>query len=158
MKTTVYAAAALCLSSPVVGFQQHVGRSRYISSHRTTVREMKSSSSIESDRRYESVSQQIPYSSSDRAKITSLSVATLEGVESLPSDAERASLLPQLNSNVDIDAITKVSSAALLITGNTVGSSMFVLPDAVGGVGMICGSAIFFGECTCYAVFSPLLV
>lgn len=37
-------------------------------------------------------------------------------------------------------------SASLLVTGNTVGSSMFVLPEAVKSVGMAWGSVIFVGE------------
>jgi amino acid permease len=45
-----------------------------------------------------------------------------------------------------VGAAGKVLSASLLVTGNTVGSSMFVLPEAVGGVGMAWGSAIFIGE------------
>ena len=36
-------------------------------------------------------------------------------------------------------------SASLLVTGNTVGSSMFVLPEAVKSVGMAWGSVIFVG-------------
>jgi hypothetical protein len=32
------------------------------------------------------------------------------------------------------------------VTGNTVGSSMFVLPDTVEKVGMVWGSAIFIGK------------
>ncbi|KAL9188309.1 hypothetical protein ACHAXT_006687 [Thalassiosira profunda] len=138
--------AAVCLAAVADGFQQqHAGQIRRRTRASASARAMKPSSSIESDRRFDSASQpQNAYNLNDRAKITSLSVATLEGAESLPGDADQRSLLPQLGS-VDIDAVTKVSSAALLITGNTVGSSMFVLPDAVGGVGMICGSAIFFG-------------
>lgn len=45
-----------------------------------------------------------------------------------------------------VEAATKVLSASLLITGNTVGSSMFVLPDAVGSVGLMNGSALFLGK------------
>lgn len=119
-----------------------------------SAREMKSSTSMESEegtgtgRRFESASQQQLYKSNDRSQMTSLSVATLKEAERL---TERASLLPQVNipnmgsGNLDLDAITKVLSASLFITGNTVGSSMFVLPDAVGGVGMVWGSTIFFG-------------
>lgn len=120
---------------------------------RASARQMKSSTSMESEegtgtgRRFEATFQQAPYN--DRSQMTSLSVATFQGAESLPDRAEGASIIPQLNlPNVEsgnIDAIGKVLSASLLITGNTVGSSMFVLPEAVGGVGMVWGSSIFFG-------------
>jgi hypothetical protein len=45
-----------------------------------------------------------------------------------------------------VEAASKVFSASLLVTSNTVGSSMFVLPNAVEGVGMLSGSALFLGE------------
>ena len=98
------------------------------------------------------VSQQVPYSN------TSLSVATLEDAEALP---DRLSL-PNISPG-NMDAITNVLSASLLITGNTVGSSMFVLPDAVGEVGLAMGSAIIFGKfaasrmvCVCSSLPSKL--
>jgi hypothetical protein len=50
------------------------------------------------------------------------------------------------NDVVDVDATTKVLSASLLVTSNTVGPSMFTLPEAVGGVGMMWGTVIFFGK------------
>ncbi len=48
--------------------------------------------------------------------------------------------------NLHMDDVIQVLSASLLVTGNTVGSSMFVLPEAVRGVGLAWGSAIFLGE------------
>eukprot|EP00985_Skeletonema_marinoi_P027536 scaffold22788_cov84-Skeletonema_marinoi.AAC.2 len=82
-----------------------------------------------------------------RVPRTELLAATLDSVEDV--DNTVASLLgrfeiPTPGPNT-VDAATKVLSASLLITGNTVGSSMFVLPDAVGGVGLMNGSALFIG-------------
>mmetsp|Transcript_22717 Transcript_22717/g.40682 ORF Transcript_22717/g.40682 Transcript_22717/m.40682 type:complete len:510 (-) Transcript_22717:76-1605(-) len=145
--------SALCLSSAANAFQHHGGRTLKCK-NRASAREMKSSTWMESEegsgsgtgRRFEPASQQQPYNYNDRAHMTSLYLSTLEG---LPDSAERASMLPQLNipnmGSDSIDAITKVLSASLLITGNTVGSSMFVLPDAVAGLGMVWGSSLFFG-------------
>ena len=157
---------ALCLSSAANAFQHH-GRSPLKCKKRASAREMKSSTWIESEegsgsgtgRRFEPASQQQPYNYNDRAHMTSLYLSTLEGV---PDSAERASMLPQLNipniGSDNIDAITKVLSASLLITGNTVGSSMFVLPDAVAGLGMVWGSSLFFGECAAIcSLFSVLI-
>ncbi|MBV5333616.1 hypothetical protein JZU54_08870, partial [bacterium] len=48
--------------------------------------------------------------------------------------------------NLLMDDVIPVLSASLLVTGNTVGSSMFVLPEAVRGVGLAWGSVIFLGE------------
>jgi hypothetical protein len=79
---------------------------------------------------------------------TSLSASTLLSVASLDDkDGMVSSLLPRLNlpKGDNIEAIAKVLSASLLVTGNTVGSSMLVLPEAVGGVGMVWGSTIFLG-------------
>ena len=67
------------------------------------------------------------------------------------------SLIPNMNlpvgvavvargGNLLMDDVIQVLSASLLVTGNTVGSSMFVLPEAVRGVGLAWGSAIFLGE------------
>eukprot|EP00985_Skeletonema_marinoi_P011334 scaffold5381_cov71-Skeletonema_marinoi.AAC.1 len=80
-----------------------------------------------------------------RVPRTELLAATLDSVEDI--DNTVASLLgrfeiPTPRPNT-VEAATKVLSASLLITGNTVGSSMFVLPDAVGGVGLMNGSALF---------------
>lgn len=142
---------AMCLTSATTAFQQHGGSSlRY--KHRVSAREMKSSTSIESEeglgtgRRFESSPSKLAYSYNDRAQSTSLSVATLD---SLSGGVDRASLIPQLNiPNVgrgSVDAVAEVLSASLLITGNTVGSSMFVLPEAVGSLGMAAGSSVFLG-------------
>ena len=96
------------------------------------------------------------------------SVATLEGSSSesgrgFPDGRGAAeevvdSLIPNMNlpvgvtvvagerGNLLMDDVIQVLSASLLVTGNTVGSSMFVLPEAVRGVGLAWGSAIFLSE------------
>ena len=80
---------------------------------------------------------------SDRSP-TSLSAATLQGaIEAPDSMPSFDSLKPDRGLVQDV---SRVASAALLITGNTVGSSMFVLPEAVGEVGMQTGSALFLGK------------
>jgi hypothetical protein len=58
--------------------------------------------------------------------------------------------LPEGSGNNDDvgNAVTKVLSASLLVTSNTVGPSMFTLPEAVGGVGMMWGAVIFCGKLT----------
>lgn len=90
---------------------------------------------------------QTPYISADgRSRKTSLSVATLgDGV-----DRRTSFSIPDISAYTgrdhDVDAVTKVLSASLLVTSNTVGPSMFTLPEAVAGVGMMWGTAIFFGE------------
>jgi len=172
MKTTIPTCsiiATVCLSSSSNAFRngrippRHTGRQSS-----PTAREYKSSSSLEGDesRRIARQIQQMSSSSSPMPhnhsaggishSRTSLSVATLEGssesgsrfpdevVDSLISNmnlpvvARRGSLLPE--------DVIPVLSASLLVTGNTVGSSMFVLPEAVRGVGLAWGSAIFLGE------------
>ena len=86
------------------------------------------------------------FKSDKRVPRTELLAATLDSVETIDASIlGRLGNIPSLGQNT-IDAASKVFSASLLITGNTVGSSMFVLPDAVGGVGMLSGSAIFFGK------------
>mmetsp|Transcript_5169 Transcript_5169/g.11350 ORF Transcript_5169/g.11350 Transcript_5169/m.11350 type:complete len:501 (+) Transcript_5169:72-1574(+) len=135
MKTTPII-TALCLTSSVTdAFQtNHCARPLKFK-HRSPALGMKSSSSIESEEG----------SSTGRRK-TSLSVASLN---SLPDNVERASILSKLNMpNIgrnDIEDVVKVLSASLLITGNTVGPSMIVLPDAVDGLGMAAGSSLFIG-------------
>jgi tyrosine-specific transport protein len=84
-------------------------------------------------------------SSDKRVPRTELLASTLDSAENidtslLPGRFEIPSIGPKT-----MEAATKVLSASLLITGNTVGSSMFVLPDAVSGVGLLNGSAIFIG-------------
>ena len=108
------------------------------------------------------------YSASGRSQSrTSPSVATLEGSSwesgrGFPDGRGAAeevvdSLIPNMNlpvgvavvargGNLLMDDVIQVLSASLLVTGNTVGSSMFVLPEAVRGVGLAWGSAIFLGE------------
>lgn len=90
------------------------------------------------------------YSSSDkRVPRTELSAATLDSVVQ-DADNNVASIvglfeIPTPGPNT-VEAASKVFSASLLVTSNTVGSSMFVLPNAVEGVGMLSGSALFLGE------------
>lgn len=80
---------------------------------------------------------------------TSLSAATLgSSLEDDPRSLLTATLSPP-NSEW-MTAATQVVSASLLVTGNTVGSSMFVLPEAVKSVGLAWGSVIFVGE---YSLF-----
>ena len=88
------------------------------------------------------------FKSDKRVPRTELLAATIDSVETIDASIlGRLGNIQSLGQNtIDIDAASKVFSASLLITGNTVGSSMFVLPDAVGGVGMLSGSAIFFGK------------
>jgi len=152
MRITSTVIAAFFLSS-ASAFQHHGGIPMQQHKQRVSARHMKSSTSMESEegtgtgRRFEATFQPAPYN--DRSQMTSLSVATLQGAASLPGRAEGASIIQRLNlpdvESGNIDAIGKVLSASLLITGNTVGSSMFVLPETVGGVGMVWGSSIFFG-------------
>ena len=85
-------------------------------------------------------------SSDKRVPRTELLASTLDSAENidtslLPGRFEIPSIGPKT-----MEAATKVLSASLLIIGNTVGSSMFVLPDAVSGVGLLNGSAIFIGK------------
>ena len=145
--------AALFLSSTSNAFRN--GRIPPLS---RTALEYKSSSSLEGDERRR-IARQIEQMSSSpisyndnvgRSQRTSLSVATLEGSEIFPNRADRASLIPNINipavTRGNLDDVTKVLSASCLVIRNTVGSSMFVLPEAVGGVGLPWGSVIFFGE------------
>jgi hypothetical protein len=86
------------------------------------------------------------FKSDKRVPRTTMLAATFDSVETIDASIlGRLGNIQSLGQNT-IDAASKVFSASLLITGNTVGSSMFVLPDAVGGVGMLSGSAIFFGK------------
>ncbi|KAL3773332.1 hypothetical protein ACHAW5_010009 [Stephanodiscus triporus] len=154
MKTAIptHMVAALFLSSASNAFRN--GRIPPLS---RTALEYKSSSSLEGDERRR-IARQIEQMSSSpisyndnvgRSQRTSLSVATLEGSEIFPNRADRASLIPNINipavTRGNLDDVTKVLSASCLVIGNTVGSSMFVLPEAVGGVGLAWGSVIFFG-------------
>jgi len=133
---------------------------KYRNNRPSSAREMKSVSSIESEersgtgRRFEPT---LNNNFNDR-QITSLSVATLA---ELPDSADSTLALPQLSmpqmGSGNTEAIAKVLSASLLITGNTVGSSMFVLPEAVGGLGMMWGGTLFFGLYI-YNLISGLLI
>lgn len=158
-----YVSAILWYSWSTKAFQS---QSKCPSRHRPSLlpRGMKSSSSSSSpspstgDRdersrvRFDQASSsQTPYISADgRSRKTSLSVATLgDGADRRTSLLEIFSI-PDISTSTkrddDVDAITKVLSASLLVTSNTVGPSMFTLPEAVAGVGMMWGTAIFFGE------------
>ena len=144
--TSIVVAAAISSSSVVMAFQcgrplQYTQTQRRKSSS-LVVREMKSSKSID----YTTYDRRRKRSSSK----SSLNVATLETVVERAQDdsiirSARDVVTQQLNS-LNIDAITKVLSASLLVTGNTVGPSMFVLPEAMGDIGMAQGTAIFVGE------------
>ncbi|EJK49948.1 hypothetical protein THAOC_31126 [Thalassiosira oceanica] len=79
---------------------------------------------------------------SDRSP-TSLAAATLQGAIEAPDSMPSSDALKAGRGLVE--GVSRVASASLLITGNTVGSSMFVLPEAVGEVGMQTGSALFLG-------------
>ena len=152
--------AALCFSSSVDSFQRHGGsgspfKHKHGASASASARRYKSSASTDGEegpgrgRRFEAASRQQLYKHHDRAaKRTSLSAATLEG---MPDRTERASRVPQFEmpavGSGDLGDITQVLSASLLITGNTVGSSIVVLPETVGGLGMVCGSTLLFGKC-----------
>ena len=110
------------------------------------VREMKTANSIIDEERARRTRRSSSIQKYDRSsQITSLSVATLGNIE---TEEDASSLLSNLRLPSNIDAITKVLSASLLVTGNTVGSSMFVLPEAVSGIGMVEGTAIFVGKCS----------
>jgi len=96
------------------------------------------------------IKQNVPYS--PRTSLSAASLDASERVSSLGSFAGIELSLPQesreyrkFRKSERIQFFAQVLSASLLVTGNTVGSGMFVLPEAVGGVGMVCGCSIFFG-------------
>jgi hypothetical protein len=153
--------ALLLLSASSSAFQQ--GQS----SMPTTAREYKSSSNLEGDERRKIARQigvQIPsfnfnYNVSTSQRTSYLSVATLDGPSTksnLPEiRTERTTLRPRSIAELLPAAVSSpsrqgsldgVAQASLLVTGNTVGSSMFCLPEAVEGVGMAWGSVIFLGK------------
>ena len=158
MMNTFLKLLALCTVSSA--FQQDVSFNNRAISHYGgfSFRIPMQPSSMESDEVLKSRSRRLGLaeksykSSSNEKRIprTELLAATLNQVEDV--DNSVASLLGRLElprqqlNNFDIEAISKVLSASLLITGNTIGSSMFVLPDAVGGVGFLNGSALFLGK------------
>lgn len=77
---------------------------------------------------------------------TSLSAATLQSIAPLEGRTLPPFTIAQDPNSEVLGTVSKVLSASLLVTGNTVGSSMFVLPDTVEKVGMVWGSAIFIGK------------
>ncbi|KAL3790523.1 hypothetical protein HJC23_007672 [Cyclotella cryptica] len=79
---------------------------------------------------------------SERRK-TSLSAATLQSISPFEERSFASFAIAQYPNSEVMGTVSKVLSASLLVTGNTVGSSMFVLPDTVEKVGMVWGSAIF---------------
>jgi len=60
--------------------------------------------------------------------------------------------------STDTKTLFPVISAALLITSNTVGASMMVLPGLAQGPGMIASSGIFVGECSLCSTSSVVLI
>ena len=154
MRTIATFTASLCLLKSTNAFQYGSLPSQHKTRSSPTSRGMKSpSSSTERDDRTrvrfeQAASPQMPFIDNDgRSRKTSLSVATLA------DSVERNSWLDMMSGpennmigSDEVDAVTKVLSASLLVTSNTVGPSMFTLPDAVGGVGVIWGSAIFVGK------------
>lgn len=163
-----YVIASLCLLRSANAFQYgsitsslnpNCSRHRHSTCRPSLLsRGMKSSSSTDRFEQSLSSSASSPSSQSTsyiisadgRSRKTSLSVATLgDGVDGRTTTT--TSWFDSLgdgsgNDVVDVDATTKVLSASLLVTSNTVGPSMFTLPEAVGGVGMMWGTVIFFGK------------
>ena len=149
--TTTSAIAAVTICSTAVGaFQngrniQYTKRNRIITLTPSSL-SMKSTKTIDNiDDRVSSRKSRSKQKQYDRrkAQITSLSVATLDDAEKY--SAMDDSIIPQLDIP-NLASVIKVLSASLLVTGNTVGPSMFVLPEAVGGVGFGQGTAIFIGK------------
>lgn len=97
------------------------------------------------------IKQKVPYPPRTSLSAASLdaterasSLGSLVGIElSLPEEIRE---FRKFRTNEGVQFFAQVLSASLLVTGNTVGSGMFVLPEAVGGVGMVCGCSIFFGK------------
>lgn len=151
---------ALCPSSSAfqqVGFNRHPNVLTSGNNRILVVRYMQPSSKDNDEvkarsRRLGQEKSYISSSNDKRAPRTELLAATLDSVVDVDNSSNAASLLGGLDIPMPgpntVEAATKVLSASLLITGNTVGSSMFVLPDAVGGVGLMNGSALFLGEMT----------
>ena len=166
-----YVIASLCLLRSANAFQYgsitsslnpNCSRHRHCTCRPSLLsRGMKSSSSTDRFEQSLSSSASSPSSQSTsyiisadgRSRKTSLSVATLgDGVDGRTTTT--TSWFDSLgdistgsgNDVVDVDAATKVLSASLLVTSNTVGPSMFTLPEAVGGVGMMWGTVIFIGK------------
>lgn len=151
MQSRLLILLALCPSSCAF---QLVGFNRLQNVHTSgsnRMRYMQPSSAIENDEvkaRSRRLAQD-KFSNDKRVPRTELLAATLDSVVDVDNNNHVASLwggfdIPMPGPNT-VEAATKVLSASLLITGNTVGSSMFVLPEAVGGVGLINGSVLFLG-------------
>lgn len=149
---------ASCCKSSFAFRLQNVPRSGNRISQPAVHRYMQPSSKESDDitgrsRRLGQVDTSYKTSSSDKKRVprTELLAATLDSVEnnvdnSVDSFLGRFEIPTSTLGPSTVEAATKVLSASLLITGNTVGSSMFVLPEAVGGVGLMNGSALFIGE------------
>jgi len=90
----------------------------------------------------------------DKRRRTSLKISNVATLESIDEIRAKSVLIP---SSETVDAVTKVLSASLLVTGNTVGSSIFVLPEAVRSVGMAWGSVLFVGVYL-YNLLSGLMI
>ena len=135
MKATILLTSCTIASSSAFQIGSMHQRRRTAASRPPTARQMKPSS------------EEFTTLTSERRR-TSLSAATLGSLEDDPR-----SLLAALSppNSEWMTAVTQVISASLLVTGNTVGSSMFVLPEAVKSVGLAWGSVIFVGE---YCLFS----
>ena len=154
--------AMILLSASISAFQHHHGPPGHDNSRSSmsTARDYKSSSNLEGDERRK-IARQIGVQISPNNHNISrsrLSVATLDGLakSNLPEiRPERTSSLrprsiaeqfPVSSTPSRQGSLDGVAQASLLVTGNTVGSSMFCLPEAVEGVGMAWGSAIFLGK------------
>ena len=120
----------------------------YLSYPSSTTREYKFSSSLEEGERRR-ISRQID----EMSTMTSSSTTTTIEVAppSSGSTSSRGGVVVSTSKfddtdNNNMEDVVRVLSASLLVTGNAVGSSMFVLPEAVRGVGLASGTAIFIGE------------
>lgn len=118
------------------------------SSMPTTAREYKSSSNLEGEERRK-IARQIGVQISSTNFNYNDSTSQQSSYEIRP---DRTSLRPRsITEQLPVisgrrGSLDGVAQASLLVTGNTVGSSMFCLPEAIEGVGMAWGSAIFFGK------------
>ena len=150
--TTTSAIAAVTVCSTAVGAFQNGRNIQFTKRNRIIILtpsslSMKSTKTIDNiDDRVSSRKSRSKQKHYDRrkAQITSLSVATLSDTEKY-SAMDDSIILPQLDIP-NLASVIKVLSASLLVTGNTVGPSMFVLPEAVGGVGFGQGTVIFIGK------------
>lgn len=83
----------------------------------------------------------------DKRKKNVLSASTIsdDSFSSFDDDDESPLLSFMPEQSTDMKKFAAIVSAALLITSNTVGASMMVLPGLAQGPGMITSSCIFFG-------------